>query len=72
MDELWAHSWEGQQQDVMQKAVVQAGVFNKEAAQSRISFVTEGEASFNHCVTRTKSGESLKVNIILWINVGWL
>ena len=28
------NSWEGQQQDVMRKVVVQARVFNKEAAQS--------------------------------------
>lgn len=55
------NGWEGQQQEVMRKAVVQAGIFDVEEARSRVSFVTEGEASFNYCVTHTKSGESLRV-----------
>ena len=56
------NGWEGAQQELMRKAVVQAGIFNKEEALSRVSFVTEGEASFNYCVTNTKSGELLKVS----------
>ena len=56
------NGWEGRQQEVMRKAVVQAGVFSKEEALSRVSFVTEGEASFNYCVTNTKSGELLEVS----------
>ena len=56
------NGWEGRQQEVMRKAVVQAGIFSKEEALSRVSFVTEGEASFNFCVTNTKSGESLEVS----------
>jgi hypothetical protein len=59
------NGWEGQQQEVMRKAVVQAGIFNVEDARSRVSFVTEGEASFNYCVNYTKSGESLEVRA-LW------
>ena len=55
------NGWEGQQQEVMRKAVVQAGIFDVEEARNRVSFVTEGEASFNYCVTHTKSGESLGV-----------
>lgn len=55
------NGWEGQQQEVMRKAVVQADIFNAEEARSRVSFVTEGEASFNYCVTYTKSGELLEV-----------
>ena len=55
------NDWEGRQQEIMRKAVVKAGVFSEEEARSRVSFVTEGEASFNYCVTHTKSGESLKV-----------
>ena len=57
------NGWEGRQQEVMRKAVVQAEIFNEEEARSRVSFVTEGEASFNYCVTHTKSGESLKVSV---------
>ena len=59
------NGWEGRQQEVMRKAVVQAGIFSKEEALSRVSFVTEGEASFNYCVTNTKSGELLEVSA-LW------
>lgn len=57
------NGWEGQQQGVMRKAVVKAGIFNEEEARSRVSFVTEGEASFNHCVTNTKSSGSLEVSV---------
>ena len=57
------NGWEGQQQEVMRRAVVQAGIFDVEEARSRVSFVTEGEASFNYCVTHTKSGDSLRVRV---------
>jgi len=57
------NGWEGQQQEVMRKAVVRAGIFDVEEARSRVSFVTEGEASFNYCVTHTKSGDSLRVRV---------
>jgi len=57
------NGWEGHQQELMRKAVVQAAIFNEEGARSRVSFVTEGEASFNYCVTNTKSGELLEVSI---------
>ena len=63
------NGWEGHQQEMMRKAVVQAGIFNEEEARSRVSFVTEGEASFNYCVTNTKSGELLEVNAFLRINI---
>ena len=56
------NGWEGRQQEAMRKAVVQAGIFNQEEALGRVSFVTEGEASFNYCVTNTKSGELLEVS----------
>lgn len=56
------NGWEGHQQEVMRKAVVQAKIFNKEEAFSRVSFVTEGEASFNYCVNNTGSGELLEVS----------
>lgn len=63
------NGWEGHQQEVMRKAVIQAGIFNEEEAQSRVSFVTEGEASFNYCVTNTKSGESLEVSAFWRISI---
>jgi len=55
------NGWEGRQQEFLRKSVVQASIFTEEEALSRVSFVTEGEATFNFCMTNTKSGESLKV-----------
>ena len=55
------NGWEGREQEILRKSVVQAKVFTEEEALSRVSFVTEGEATFNFCVTNTRSGELLKV-----------
>ena len=57
------NGWEGRQQEFLRKSVVQASIFTEEEALSHVSFVTEGEASFNFCMTNTKSGESLKVSV---------
>ena len=53
--------WEGREQEFLRKSVVQASVFTEEEALSRVSFVTEGEATFNFCMINTKSGELLEV-----------
>jgi hypothetical protein len=55
------NGWEDRQQDFLRKSVVQASVFTKEEALYRVSFVTEGEASFNFCMNTTKSSEFLEV-----------
>ena len=55
------NGWEGREQEFLRKSVVQASVFTEEEALSRVSFVTEGEATFDFCVTNTKSGELLEV-----------
>jgi len=55
------NGWEGRQQEFLRKSVVQASVIPEEEALSRVSFVTEGEATFNFCVTNTRSGELLEV-----------
>jgi len=60
------NGWEGREQGFLRKSVVQASIFTEEEALSRVSFVTEGEATFNFCVTNTKSGESLKVVFFLF------
>jgi len=65
------NGWEGYQQELLRKAVVQAAIFNEEDARSRVSFVTEGEASFNYCITNTKSGESLGVSS-MQTNIDWV
>jgi len=55
------NGWEGREQGFLRKSVVRAGVFTEKEALSRVSFVTEGEATFNFCVTNTNSCELLKV-----------
>ena len=55
------NGWEGREQEFLRKSVVQASVFNEEESLSRVSFVTEGEATFNYCVLNTQSTESLEV-----------
>ena len=59
------NGWEGREQEFLRKSVVQASIFTEEEALSHVSFVTEGEATFNFCVTNTKSGESLEVVFFL-------
>jgi len=56
------NGWEGHEQEFLRKSVVQASVFTEKEALSRVSFVTEGEATFNFCVSNTKSGELLEVS----------
>lgn len=55
------NGWEGDQQDFLRKSVVRASVFTTDDALSRVSFVTEGEATFNYCVIATRFHESLQV-----------
>ena len=55
------NGWEGGEQEFLRKSVVLSSVIPEEDALSHVSFVTEGEATFNFCVTNTKSGEYLKV-----------
>ena len=55
------NGWEGREQGILRKAVVQAKILTEEEALSRVSFVTEGEATFNFCATNTKSGQLLEV-----------
>jgi len=55
------NGWEGREQELLRKSVVQASIFTEGEALSRVSFVPEGEATFNFCVVHTKSVESLEV-----------
>ena len=56
------NGWEGREQDFLRRSVVQASILTEEQALSRVSFVTEGEATFNYCVINTQSTESLEVS----------
>jgi len=50
------NGWEGREQGFLQKSVVQASIFTEEEALSRVSFVTEGEATFLLSYTMMKKG----------------
>ena len=56
------NGWGGPQQTQLRTAAVKAGIVpDTPAGRSRVHFVTEGEASFNFCVTHTQAGKDLKV-----------
>ncbi|KAF9650929.1 hypothetical protein BDM02DRAFT_3213948 [Thelephora ganbajun] len=55
------NGWGGPQQTQLRTAAVKAGIVSDTpAGHSRVHFVTEGEASFNFCATRTQAGKDLK------------
>ena len=55
------NGWGGREQEFLRKSVVQASVFTEEESLSRVSFVTEGEATLNFCLINAQSTESLQV-----------
>ena len=56
------NGWEGAQQSEMRRAAVIAGLVpDTEEGRSRVSFVTEGEASLNYCIQHGLISEMTKV-----------
>ena len=56
------NGWGGQQQAQLRTAAVKAHIVpDTPAGRSSVHFVTEGEASFSFCATRTEAGRNLKV-----------
>ena len=56
------NGWGGSQQSQLRAAAVRAGIVpGTHEGLSRVHFVTEGEASFNFCVTETQAGRDMKV-----------
>ena len=56
------NGWAGPQQSQLRTAAVRANIVpDTPEGHARVHFVTEGEASFNFCVTHTKAGKNLKV-----------
>ncbi|KAF8802607.1 hypothetical protein BYT27DRAFT_7260910 [Phlegmacium glaucopus] len=53
------NGWEGAQQELMRKAAVKAGLIPNDG-QSRLSFVTEGEASLHFCVQSGLTSHAIK------------
>ena len=60
------NGWEGREQQFLRKSVVDASIFTEEEVLSRLSFVTEGEATFNHCVISTRSSGALQVSYFIF------
>ncbi|KAL0064091.1 hypothetical protein AAF712_008951 [Marasmius tenuissimus] len=46
------NGWEGAQQAQMRQAAVSAGLVSADEADSRLQFVTEGEASLHYCINK--------------------
>ena len=67
IDLVLAHPnrWEGREQQFLRESVVKASIFTEEEALSRVSFVTEGEAILNFCMTNTGSGALIEVAFFL-------
>ena len=56
------NGWGGPQQARLRTAAIRAGIVpDTPAGRSRVLFVSEGEASFNFCVTHTQAGKDLEV-----------
>ena len=56
------NEWGGPQQAQLRTAAVKAHIVpDTPAGHSSVHFVTEGEASFSFCATRTDAGRNLKV-----------
>ena len=61
------NGWGGAQQDAMRRAAVQAGLVSGRDAHSRITFLTEGEASMHFCVSRDEYTDEIKVRWLIVI-----
>ena len=57
------NGWGGLQQTMLRTAAVKACIVpDTPAGHSSVHFVTEGEAGFSFCATRTQAGRNLKVS----------
>jgi hypothetical protein len=67
------NGWGGPQQTQLRTAAVKAGIVpDTPTGHSRVQFVTEGEASFSFCATRTQAGRNLKVRYTPFRRTGLL
>jgi hypothetical protein len=65
------NGWEGPQQAQMREAAVLAGLISDDfEGRSRVSFVTEGEASLHFCINNNLAPDALEVREILPLLVG--
>ena len=56
------NGWGGPEQKQLRDAAARADIIpDTKEGHARVHFVTEGEASFNFCVSHTRAGENLRV-----------
>ena len=56
------NGWGGPEQKQLRDAAARANIIpDTKEGHARVHFVTEGEASFNFCVSHTRAGENLRV-----------
>ena len=64
------NGWRGAQQSVMRNAALKAGIVrNIQDSQSRITFVTEGEASLHYCISSGNVSEIIKVGAYFELSI---
>lgn len=64
------NGWEGGQQALMRKAALMAGLISDtDDGRSRLSFVTEGEASLHFCIRNGLVTEAIEVCFIFYENL---
>ncbi|KAG8821854.1 hypothetical protein FRC19_007138 [Serendipita sp. 401] len=56
------NGWDINQQEFLRKAVIKSGIMSRTDAETRVDFVTEGEASVHYALTHSSSTEWLRRN----------
>ncbi|KAL1690533.1 hypothetical protein GGG16DRAFT_125633 [Schizophyllum commune] len=65
------NGWEGRQQSLMRLAAVQGGIVpDDDAGRARVSFVTEGEASLNFCLSKGLLDGDLGTEGVIIVDAG--
>ncbi|KAK0212140.1 hypothetical protein DFS33DRAFT_1389252 [Desarmillaria ectypa] len=64
------NGWEGGQQEQMREAVVQGGLVSDDAKNTRVHFVTEGEASLHFCIQKGLSSHVKEGEGIIIVDAG--
>ncbi|KAK0448943.1 uncharacterized protein EV420DRAFT_1275606 [Desarmillaria tabescens] len=64
------NGWEGAQQEQMRKAAVQGGLVSNDAKNTRVHFVTEGEASLHFCIQKGLSSHVKKGEGVIIVDAG--
>ncbi|PBK86333.1 hypothetical protein ARMGADRAFT_1086505 [Armillaria gallica] len=64
------NGWEGRQQEQMRKAVVQGGLVSDDTKNTRVHFVTEGEASLHFCIQKGLSSHVKEGEGIIIVDAG--